>query len=58
MDQELVRNIASNGIFAAMFVFLGMRFMKMADQDREFIREVLPKLTALIDKVTERMEGK
>lgn len=51
MDQELIKGLASQGVFALLFGVLGYRFLKMADEDRKWNREVAVKIVMVLDKL-------
>jgi hypothetical protein len=63
MDQQVISSLATNGIFALLFGYLGMRHMKMADEDRQYIRSQQTtqaardeRIMVLLDRVTQRLD--
>lgn len=58
MDTELLKALASQGIFAALFGYLGHRTLKQADKDRERWDELGVKMIQVLDKISERLTEK
>lgn len=56
MDPELLKALASQGIFAILFGYLGHRTLKQADRDRERWDELGVKMVEVLDKISERLE--
>jgi len=58
MDPELLKALASQGIFALLFGYLGHRTLKQADKDRERWDELGVKMVQVMDKITEKLTEK
>ncbi len=56
MDPELLKSLASQGIFALLFGYLGHRTLKQADRDRERWDTLGVKMLEVMDKISQRLE--
>jgi hypothetical protein len=56
MDPELIKSLASQGIFALLFGYLGHRTLKQADKDRERWDQMGVKMIEVMDKISQRLD--
>ncbi len=56
MDPELLKALASQGIFALLFGYLGHRTLKQADRDRERWDNLGVKMVEVMDKISQRLD--
>lgn len=56
MDSDLLKALASQGIFAILFGYLGHRTLKQADRDRDRWDELGVKMLEVMDKISQRLE--
>lgn len=56
MDQDLVKTLAGQGVFALLFGYLGHRQLKQYDRLQARWDEVGVKIVQVLDKMIERLE--